>query len=413
MNIVERVQSILLKPKETWPVIEAESGDVASIYKNYLVYLAAIPAVAGFVGMSLVGVGAFGISYRVPILNGLVHMVVNYALSLAMVFVLSLIADALAPTFKGEKNALKAFKLVAYGGTASMVGGIFGLLPSLSILGVLAGLYSIYLIYTGIPVLMKAPEDKALGYTAVLIVCGIVAGMVIGAVSAMFTGGGPGMHMGSAGPAGEVNIKVPGSDVTLNTAKLEEAARKMEEAGRQMEAAQAKGDHAAAGKAMGEMLGAALGTAGKGGQPFSPDMLQGFVPAKLGDLERTSIEARADEAMGMKFSSVTSEYGNDKGRIELKVQDIGAMPALAMAMGAWASSTVSKETQNEVEKVYKKDGVAVKEEYRKDGSRAEMSMLLANGVLIELTGDNVDMDGVRASMDSLDLKGLSGLQRKQ
>ena len=115
----------------------------------------------------------------------------------------------------------------------------------------------------------------------------------------------------------------------------------------------------------------------------------------------------------MKFSSVTSEYGNDKGRIELKVQDIGAMPALAMAMGAWASSTVSKETQNEVEKVYKKDGVAVKEEYRKDGSRAEMSMLLANGVLIELTGDNVDMDGVRASMDSLDLKGLSGLQRKQ
>ena len=89
------------------------------------------------------------------------------------------------------------------------------------------------------------------------------------------------------------------------------------------------------------------------------------------------------------------------------------MPTLMMAMGAWAQSTVSRETQDEVEKVYKKDGVAIKEEYRKDGSRAEMTMMLANGVMIEVTGDNVNMDGVRSAMNALDIKGLSGLQRKQ
>ena len=412
MNLVERVQAILLKPKETWPVIEAEAGDVPSIYKNYLIYLAAIPAVAGFIGMSLFGVGAFGVSFRVPILAGLVNMVVGFVLSLAMVYVLALIADALAPTFKGQKNLLNAFKLVAYGATAAMVGGIFNLLPALSMLGVLAALYSIYLLYTGIPVMMKAPEDKALGYTAVLIVCGIVAGIIVGAVSAMFTGGGPGMHMGAAGPSGDVEIKVPGSDVTINTSKLEEAAKKMEEAGKQMEAAQAKGDNAAAGKAMSEMMGAVMGT-GQGGQPFAPEALQTFVPAKVGAMARTAIEARSDEAMGMKFSSVTSEFRNDAGRVEVKVQDIGAMPTLMMAMGAWAQSTVSRETQDEVEKVYKKDGVAIKEEYRKDGSRAEMSMMLANGVMIEVTGDNVNMDGVRSAMGALDVKGLSGLQRKK
>lgn len=412
MNLVERVQAILLKPKDTWPVIEAEAGDIPSIYKNYLIYLAAIPAVAGFIGMSLIGMGAFGVSFRVPILSGLVNMVVGFVLSLAMVYVLALIADALAPTFKGQKNLLNAFKLVAYSATAGMVGGIFNLLPSLSMLGVLAGLYSIYLLYTGIPVLMKAPEEKALGYTAVLIVCGIVAGIIVGAVSAMFTGGGPGMHMGAAGPSGDVEIKVPGSDVTINTSKLEAAAKKMEEAGKQMEAAQSKGDSAAAGKAMAEMMGAAMGT-GQGGQPFAPETLQTFVPAKVGALNRTAIEARSDTAMGMTFSSVTSEFRNDAGRVEVKVQDIGAMPTLMMAMGAWAQSTVSRETQDEVEKVYKKDGVAIKEEYRKDGSRAEMSMMLANGVMIEVTGDNVNMDGVRAAMAALDVKGLSGLQRKK
>ena len=412
MNLVERVQAILLKPKETWPVIAGEGGDVPSIYKNYLVYLAAIPAVATFIGLSLVGAGAFGISFRVPILTGLVNMVVGFVLSLAMIYVLSLIANALAPTFKGEKNALNAFKLVAYGSTAGLVGGVFNLLPSLSMLGLLAALYSIYLLYTGIPVLMKAPEDKALGYTAVLIVCGIVAGIIVGAVSAMFTAG-PGMTMGGGVSSSDnVSIKVPGSDITIDTAKIEAMGKQVEAASKKMEEAQAKGDSAAAGKAMSEMMGAAMG-AGQGGKPFAPEALQGFVPAKLGAMERTAIEARSDSAMGMTFSSVTAEFRNDAGRVEMKVQDIGAMPALAMAMGAWAQSTVNRETQDEVEKVFQRDGASIKEEYRKDGSRAEMSMMLGNGVMIEVTGDNVNMDGVRSAMAALDVKGLAGLKRQQ
>jgi len=412
VNLVDRVQAILLKPKDTWPVIAGEGGDVPSIYKNYLVYLAAIPAIATFIGFSLVGAGAFGVSFRVPIVSGLVNMVVGFVLSLAMIYVLSLIANALAPTFKGEKNQLNAFKLVAYGSTAGLVGGVFNLLPSLSMLGVLAALYSIYLLYTGIPVLMKAPEDKALGYTAVLIVCGIVASMIVGAVSALFTSGPHMMMGGGMSSSDNVSIKVPGSEITLDTAKIEAMGKQVEAASKKMEEAQAKGDSAAAGKAMSEMMGAALG-GGQGGKPLAPDTLQGFVRAKLGAMDRTAIEARSDNAMGMTFSSVTSEFRNDTGRVEVKVQDIGAMPALAMAMGAWAQSTVNRETQDEVEKVYQRDGASIKEEYRKDGSRAEMSMMLGNGVMVEVTGDNVNMDGVRAAMAALDVKGLAGLKRQQ
>lgn len=411
MNLVERVQAILLKPKETWPVIAGEPDDVPGLYKSYLVYLAGVSSVAAFIGFSLVGAGAFGVSFRVPILAGLGNMVVGFVLTLVMIYVLALVANALAPSFGGQKDMGRAFKLVAYGATAALLGGVFNLLPALGVLGLLAALYSIYLLYTGAPVMMRLPEDKALGYTAVLIVCGIVAGIVLGAASAIFSGGGA-MMMGASGPSGEMEIKTPGGDVTINTAKLEEAAKKMEEASKQMEAAQAKGDSAAAGKAMGEMMGAVMGT-GQGGQPFAPDALQAFVPAKLGAMERTAIEARSDTAMGMTFSSVTSEFRNDTGRVEVKVQDIGAMPALMMAMGAWAQSTVSRETQDEVEKVFKKDGVAFKEEYRKDGSRAEVSMMLANGVLIEVSGDNVNIDGVRSALNALDVKGLSGLQRQK
>jgi hypothetical protein len=45
MNLIERAKAILLKPKETWPVIDAEPATVGSIYKDWLIIMAAIPAV--------------------------------------------------------------------------------------------------------------------------------------------------------------------------------------------------------------------------------------------------------------------------------------------------------------------------------------------------------------------------------
>lgn len=187
MNLVDRVQSILLRPKITWLAIEEEPADAASIYRNYVMILALIPAVASFIGLSLVGIGAFGVSFRVPIVAGLANMVVGYVMSLVMVFVLALIIDAMAPTFEGTKSQIGALKLSAYASTAAFVGGIFSLVPSLSVIGALAALYGVYLLYTGLPVLMKCPPDKAIAYTAVVVVCAIVGGFVIAWVLSLLT----------------------------------------------------------------------------------------------------------------------------------------------------------------------------------------------------------------------------------
>jgi hypothetical protein len=149
--------------------------------------LAAIPAVCGFIGLTLIGVGGMGVTYRMPILSGVVQMIVSYLLTLAMVFVLALIVNGLAPTFGGTKDSVRALKLVAYGTTASFLGGVFNLIPMLALLGVLASLYSIYLIYTGIAVMMRCPPEKAGVYTAVVIVCGIVASIVIVGVASLVT----------------------------------------------------------------------------------------------------------------------------------------------------------------------------------------------------------------------------------
>ncbi len=184
MNIVERAKNILLQPRQEWDVIAGETHSVSGLYTGYVMILAAIPAIAAFVGFSLVGVGGFGLSYRIPVASGVAHMVLSYALSLGMVYVLALIIDALAPNFGGEKNFMQAFKVAAFAPTASWLAGIFSIVPALSILGLL-GLYSLYLLYLGLPKLMKSPEEKAMGYTAVVIVVAIVLSVIVSVVAGL------------------------------------------------------------------------------------------------------------------------------------------------------------------------------------------------------------------------------------
>ncbi len=406
MNLIQRVQDILLKPKPTWPVIEQEQADVASIYKTYLIFLAAIPALAGFIGLSLIGVGGFGMNIRVPFMWGLTNMIVSYALSLAMVFVLALIVDALAPSFGGTKSQINAFKLIAYGLTASYVGGIFTLIPSLAVLGILAGLYSIYLIYLGIPVLMKCPQDKAAGYTAVVIVCGIVAFVVVGAITAALTPGGFSRFGGMRGSS-DVKISTPRGEVNIDTSKMEAMAQKLEEAGKRMEAAQKSGDPAAAGKALSQAMGALSGTSG---EPIAPQDLKAMLPESLGDLKRNSVEAQGNQAMGIAGSSAKATYvGGDK-RVRLTITDIGGLGGLASLAG-WANQTLDRETDDKVERVYKQGNRTVREESRKDGSRSEYAVILNNGVVIEANGQHVEMAALKAIVDGVDLGKLEALKR--
>ena len=368
-----------MRPRDTWLQIDAEDGNPGRIYLGYLVFLAAIPAVAGFIGYSLVGVGAFGISVRVPVVQGLVSMVVGYVLSLAMVYVLALIANMLAPRFQAQQDMGSAFKLVAYASTAGMLGGVFSILPSLAMLGLLAALYSVYLIYSGIPVLMKAPQEKAVGYTAALVVCGILAGIVVGLATSLVTPGARGLGAGMAGmgDTGSVTMKVPGTDIKIDTGRLEEASRKMEEA-------QAKGDTQAAAKAATEMMGAALG--GKGGEPFAPKLLRDTLPERVGDLPRTAIEARSESAMGMQFTHVSAQYTHEDKELEIQIQDLGAVPALRMAMAGWATTTAESENADEVERIYRQGDTTIKESYRKDGSSSDVALMLPNGVMVQAYG---------------------------
>ena len=148
--------------------------------------LAAIGAIAGFIGGSLVGMSLpFLGTYRVPIMTGLAGAVFTFVFAIIGVFILAFIINALAPTFGAQKDSNKAFKVAVYSYTPAWIAGALQILPALGFLGIIAALYGLYLLYLGLPALMKVPQEKAIGYTAVVVVCAIVLSIVVTSIGAL------------------------------------------------------------------------------------------------------------------------------------------------------------------------------------------------------------------------------------
>jgi hypothetical protein len=183
MNIVQRVKDIILKPTDTWAEIKTEQVTIKELYTSYAVILAAIPPIASFIGMSLLGVYRVAVSYRVPLGWGISHALVSYILSLVGLYVVALIIDALAPNFGSKKNQVNAMKVAVFSWTPSWIAGVLMIIPPLSPLAILLSLYSLYLFYLGLPILMETPKDKAMGYFIVTILVSIVVFIVIGVIS--------------------------------------------------------------------------------------------------------------------------------------------------------------------------------------------------------------------------------------
>lgn len=381
MSLVQRAKDILLEPHRSWPVIDAEAATVRSIYVPYVLVLAAVPAVARFLAIGSVG--------------GVAHLVVGYALSLAMVYVMALIVDALAPTFDGGKDPIAALKLVAYAGTAIFAGGIFQVVPSLSVLGLLAALYSIYLFYTGVPVLMRCPHDKAVAYTAAVVVCGLIAGFVLSGLYSFFT---PSMsvRLSDAGPPAEAVSAAPERSAKAGDGKIEEMARRIEPAA-------PPGDPAVAAQAAAAVLGA-LG-AKPARAPLPAAELKALLPEEIDGMKRNAYEAQNSAAFGVATSMARATYGEGQQQLELSVTDSGGLAGLG-ALAAWANVTTERETESEWEKVHKVGDRTVREMLRRDGSRAEYAVILPGGLLVQAQGRRVPAGLPKKAVDGLDLAAI-------
>ncbi|OGC11444.1 hypothetical protein A3K48_02910 [candidate division WOR-1 bacterium RIFOXYA12_FULL_52_29] len=169
-EIFERVKAIILNPIETWGAIKSERIEIKDLLVNYAAPLALLPALATLIGLSIVGIRVpTGFIIRIPFLEALIAGVVGYFLNLAMLFAGAWVVGYIASYFNSRGDFDLSFKLIVYSMTPVWVVGITALLPGIGILQVL-GLYGLYLLYKGLPILLETPDDKVyLFFTSIVV----------------------------------------------------------------------------------------------------------------------------------------------------------------------------------------------------------------------------------------------------
>ncbi len=397
MRLIDRAKNICLSPKTEWDVIAAETAPPSDIVTGYVLPLAGIAAVAAFIGGSLVGynMGFFG-SYRMPVGWGIGYAVYQLVMAVVSVFVLGWIIDWLAPNFGGQKNYAQAFKIAAYSYTPSWIAGILMVVPMLGILVLLGALYGLYLLYLGLPRLMKNPPEKSGGYTAVIVICAIVLGVIIGAIGGLFVG--PGMHPGGAP-----------FDRGRPMSQLGDFGRKLDEASRKMDAAQKSGDPGKQMEAALQMVGTAL-SGGKGGEALGIEQLKPFVPDRLAGLPRTSFKSERNGVSGFMVASTEAVYRDTAGkRIDLSLTDAGGARGM-LALASWAGVQGEREDEYGMERTRKDGGRLVHERVSKGGGANKFSVVLGERFLVEASGRGVDIDTLKGAVASLDLVKLESLK---
>jgi len=353
---------------------------------GYVLPLAAIGPVAAAIGSSVFGINAVFAVYKTPVVWAVSQAIVSYVLTLVLVYVQALIIDALAPSFGGTKDRLSAFKVSAYSWTAAWLAGVFGIFPMLGILGIL-GLYSFYLMYRGLPKLMKAPEDKAVGYTAVVVIISIVMALIVGAVAGAV--GSIGM-MGARGPLAAATasratgtVAVPGMG-SMDLGKMQAATEQM--------AAQAS----------------AMQEGKTTVKTVDPQALLALMPQSFMGAQRSDASTDSGGAGGMNVANAEATYAVNGGSVRLKITDMGGMSGFgAMAQAMIVNHTQTTETG--YEKVESKDGRMISEKYDNQAKSGSYSVLAGPRISVEAEGDGVDMATLKNLVNAVDLNRAQAL----
>jgi len=413
VSLVDRAKNICLTPNSEWPVIAAEPASTGPLLTGYVVPLASIGAIAGFIGGSIVGRSLpFIGTYRVPLMAGLVLAVFTVCMAVVGVFILSFIINALAPTFGAEQNSSQALKVAVYSYTPAWIAGILQIVPVLGLLGIFAAFYGIYLLYLGLPSLMKNPPDKTVGYTAVVVLCAIVLTVVLTGIGAMFAGAGMlGARALGAGPLGTAGPQSSEVQFDKNSpmGKLQALGNKLDESTKKMEAAQKSGDQKAQAAATFEGLGAILG-GGNRVDPIAIDQIKAFMPASFAGLAKTASSAEKTGMAGIMVSKAEATYGDGAGkRVTLEISDTGGVSGL-IAFAGWTGMEGEKEDENGSEKTEKVDGRLVHERISKNGGTNEFGIVVGDRFVIGASGRGVSTDDLKAAVSGLDLAKLESMK---
>lgn len=365
--LIARVKNLLLSPGTEWDVIDRETVGPGRLVTRYVAPLVAIPAIAIVIGLSVLGVQVGGQLYRAPILEVALSALLFFVLSIVGVFVFAAVIDRLAPRFGAPRSYRQAFKLSAYSITAAMVAGVLTIAPALQILALLGATYSLYLLFTGTPKVMHAPEKFAVNYSITVTFLAIVLALLVGLIT-----------MVTAAPSGNLFPHLPripdlwGAPPPERVAAVDEAAPRLPASAGQL-------------------------AAGGGGR-VSGGELRGAMPQQLAGLNRVAVGVERSGLEGQRTVNAEAEYRDGRRQILLQILYSRTI-AEKLGFGGPSTSEFDRETADGYSRRRRVDGAIIVEDWDNVSQTGSYGRLVEDRFYVKASGGGgVSADELRAAV---------------
>jgi hypothetical protein len=186
--ILNHIWGLYTAPKKEWQTIE-KCHESLSYSMIHILTIALIPAICGYYAAAHIGwaIGA-GDPIKLTESNALFMSIAMYIGLIVGVFALAALIQWMAKTFDSTPDFTQSLELAAYAATPLLMVGLTALLPILwfvVVAGLAALCYSVYLLYSGVPIMMNIPEEKGFIYSSSVVTCGLVLIVALMAASAI------------------------------------------------------------------------------------------------------------------------------------------------------------------------------------------------------------------------------------
>ena len=192
--LLNHVLGLLINPKKEWQEIRTEDKSIAACYLELVLILALIPPFASYVGTTYIG---WQIGWEEPVKlttsSALPIAVLYYLAILVAIFVVGKAIHWMANTYGAEPTLAQCVRLAAFTATPLLLLGVMQFYPVLwlnFLVGLVALAYTVYLLYTGVPIMMDISQERGFLFSSAVVTFGLVAFVAMLAITVILWGSG-------------------------------------------------------------------------------------------------------------------------------------------------------------------------------------------------------------------------------
>jgi len=177
--LLSHVWGLFAHPEEEWKTIRKENCTIGRCYCSHVLVLAAIPALAGYIGTTQVGWQILTAEvHRLTHQSALWIAIVSYFTMLVAVFTIGKLIHWMGQTYGAKQSLSQCIALAAYTATPLFLIGVMLLYPVLwlnLLIGLVALAYTVYLLYLGVPIVMGVTKERGFLFSSAVLAVGLVA----------------------------------------------------------------------------------------------------------------------------------------------------------------------------------------------------------------------------------------------